>query len=400
MKSDGTTAKSDFIRHQTQAKFHFNKNWIGSSIRLEDNKEKLKTTNSYSALSQKFTEFGTFIGRGDSTKVFVEVGYLQRANDSLQNGFLQRVNHSQSYYMKSKLIQNEKSDLSVYINYRNLKYENQSIADEPSLNSRILYNDQFFGQLLQTTTAFETNSGSIFQQEFTYLEVEPGQGVYTWNDYNSNGIQELEEFEVAPFPDQAKYVRVFLPSQNFIKTSKNKLSESVTFNLQKWQNEKGLRNYYPLFITKLRLIDEKIKPKEDNFDLNPFDNSEIDLLGLNTSFRNSLFYNRGKQKHSTTYTFLNSRARNLLSIGSQESKTNHINCNTSIYFKPIGYFEADGKTIKTATSIKDIGFTETISSRNYEIKGYQFMPKVSYLFSKMLVGIYFMNFRKKIKLAN
>jgi hypothetical protein len=50
--------------------------------------------------------------------------------------------------------------------------------------------------MIQGTSSYETNSGTLPQQEFTYLEVPTGQGVYTWNDYNTNGVQELQEFEV------------------------------------------------------------------------------------------------------------------------------------------------------------------------------------------------------------
>lgn len=96
LKSDGTYADSRFIRSQTQTKYHFKKNWIGGSIRLEDNEEKIKATNQFSALSQRYKEFGAFIGRGDSTKVYTEIGYLQRSNDSLQNGFIQKVSTSHS----------------------------------------------------------------------------------------------------------------------------------------------------------------------------------------------------------------------------------------------------------------------------------------------------------------
>ena len=68
---------------------------------MEDNSEKIKATNTFSALSQRFTEYGAFVGRGDSTKVFVELGYLQHKNDSLQNNLITRVNTSNSYYLKS-----------------------------------------------------------------------------------------------------------------------------------------------------------------------------------------------------------------------------------------------------------------------------------------------------------
>jgi hypothetical protein len=110
---------------------------------------------------------------------------------------------------------------------------------------------------VQVTTAYETTSGTIAQQEFTYLEVEPGQGVYTWNDYNNNGIQELEEFEVAPFSDQAKYVRVFLPNQIFIKTHQNKFSQSLTLNPIQWQNATGFKKLLSHFYNQTSFLIER-----------------------------------------------------------------------------------------------------------------------------------------------
>jgi len=390
MNSDGTTARSKFLRHQSQAKFHFKKNWIGGSLRAENNQEKIKATGLLSALSQRFLEYGGFVGRGDSTKVFMELGYLHRTNDSLQNGKLQRVNVSQSYYLKSKLIQNEKSDLSVFVNYRNLKYEDQTRGNEPSLNSRILYNDRFFNQLIQTTTAYETTSGKIAQQEFTYLEVEPGQGVYAWNDYNGNGVQELQEFEIAPFPDQAKYVRVFLPNQIFVKTHQNKFSESVTLNPNQWQNEGGFKQFLSHFYNQTSyLIDRKTKRESDNFDLNPFSNARENLLGLSTSYRNSFFYNRGKQKHSVTYTYLNNRAKNLLSIGSQESKNSSHQLQYSHLYKKFWLFDFSGKTVKT------IAVVENYASRDYTIDAYQLAPKISYLFSQNASWDLFYEYQEK-----
>ena len=377
LKSDGTYSNSTFIRNQSQVRYNFKKNWIGSTLRLENNKEKIVATQQLSSLSQRFTEYGAFVGRGDSTKVFVELGYLQRVNDSLQNGFLQKVNTSKSYYLKSKLLQTKKSDLSLFVNYRNLKYVDPTRKNEPSLNSRLLYNDKYFNQLMLVTSAYETTSGTIAQQEFTYLEVEPGQGVYTWIDYNGNGIQELEEFEVAAFSDQAKYVRVFLPNQIFVKTHQNKFSQALTLNPSVWQNALRFKKVLSHFYNQTSfLIERKIKRNGDNFDLNPFSTTDENLLGLNTSFRNSLFYNRGKQKHSLTYTFITNRIKNLLSVGSQENKNSTHQFQYAHLVQKTWLFTFSTETSESALT------SENYSSKNYKVNGFQINPKISYLFNK------------------
>lgn len=393
LKSNGQLTSSEFFRNNARVKYHWKKNWVGGTSNIENNQEKIKATHLLSGLSQRFTEFGAFIGRGDSTKVYAEIGYLNRVNDSLQNGILQKVNTSQSYYLKSKLIQNERTDLALFINYRTLYFKDPSKEKEPSLNSRMLYNTRFFDQFIQWSTSYENTSGSIAQQEFTYIEVEPGQGIYTWNDYNLNGIQELEEFEIAPFPDQAKYIRVFLPNQNFIRTHQNKFSQSVTLNPIQWQNKTGFKKIISYFYNQTSyLAERKIERDGNNFDLNPFSSSQMNLLGLNTNFRNSLFYNRGKQKHSVTYTFLNSKTKSLLSIGSQE------NTNSSHQLQYVHLFAKSWLTSLSGKSIATELISENYSSKNYEINGFQIAPKLTYLFSKTTSWDVFFEFQKKSNL--
>src|SRR5690606_9517729 len=341
-------------------------------------------------LSQRFIEYGSFVGRGDSTKVYLQLGYLHRKNDSLVGGTIQRVNQSNSFYAKSRLLQTETSDLSVFVNYRVLKYTDNVLPKEPSLNSRIVYSDRFFNQLVQRNTSFETMSGSLAQQEFTSLEVEPGQGVYMWNSYNGNGIQELEEFEIAVFSDQARYIRVFLPNQVFVKTHQNRFSNSLTLNPSQWQNENGVKKVFSYFYNQTSfLVDRKIERNEDNFDLNPFGGDSDEILALNTNVRNSLFYNRGKQEHSVTYTYLLSEAKSLLSVGSVCNKTGSHQLQYNHLFSGIWLMNLSTKTVLTETT------SENYDTRNFRIETYNLHPKLSYLFTKNTSLDVFYEFQNK-----
>jgi hypothetical protein len=376
MNSQSDFSKSDFFRNQNVAKYHFKKNYIGGSFRAENSKEFLKQTQSLSNFSQRFTEFGNFIGRGDSTKVFTEIGYLTRQNDSLQNTILQRVNTSFSTYLKSQLIKNDRRNLGVFFNYRTLKFADNR-SSEPSINSRLNYSDSFFNQLIQTTTFYENNSGSIAQQEFTYLEVDPGRGVYMWNDYNNNNIQELQEFEIATFSDLAKYVKVFLPNQTFVRTYQNKLSQTLTFNGNVWQNATGFKKFLSKFYNQTSLIiDKKIARNSNSFEWNPFSKNEEDLIGLNNNFRNSLFFNKGKQRNSVTYTYNSSSIKNLLNFGSQENYLKSHQVQYAHLVQKFWLFQ-----IQTNTSNSE-SISNNYASRNFSIDGLEIAPKVSYIFSK------------------
>lgn len=378
LTNETTTTTSDFLRLYARSTYSFTKSWVGAQLSLESNEQKEITTENFTPLSQRFKAYTGFVGVGDSLKIHAEVGYTYRVNDSLRNNNLQRVNTSNTYFLKSKLIQNKNTQLSLFVNYRTLQQEDESIEDEQSLNSRLAYQQKLFNQIASLNTVYETNSGTLPQQEFTYVQVDQGQGVYTWNDYNNNGIQELNEFELAQFPDEAIYVRVLLPNQIFIKTHQNKFSQVLTLNPAQWSNKKGVKKFLSHFYNQSSfLIDRKILRENNNFNLNPFDNTEGEnVLGLNQSLRNALFYNRGKQKYTTSYTYLNAKSKNLLSIGSQE------NINTS---HQLQFTHKLGKFWLTDL-ITSTGKTESISenflNKNFEINQFKVTPTLSYIFNR------------------
>lgn len=378
LNNESTINRSEFVRSFNRVVYGKGNKWAGAKFATEDNEQVVIETDSLTPLSQKFKAYEAFVGIGDSTQVFVEVGYIKRFNDSLRNNTVERVNKSNTYYLKSRLIQNQNTNLQLFVNYRDLKSEDESVEDEQSLNSRLNFNQKFFNNLVVWNTSFETNSGTLPQQDFTYVEVEAGQGAYTWIDYNENGIQELNEFEIAQFADQGNFIRVLLPNQVFVRTHQNRLSQAVTFNPIQWsKSENKTKKLFSHFYNQTSyLIDRKVRREGNNFNLNPFKDDEDNQLAFNNSVRNVLFYNRGKQRYTTSYTFLTNTSRNLLSIGFQENKLRNHQFNFNHKF-------ATNWLINALTSFgTDESLSENFTNRNYEIDEERFQPKLSYLFNE------------------
>lgn len=377
MQNSSSRTDAKFLRHQINGLITYKKNWFKISHQMEDVQERLKENQTLSNISQRFNEMGAVIGRGDSTKVFISLGYTKRLNDSIKLNQLQRVNQSNNYFINTRLINKTNTQLSAYIQYRELIFNDTSQPKQPSLNSRLNYQDVFFKKFFQITTSYENLSGSIAQQEFTYLEVEAGLGVYMWNDYNQNGIQELEEFEIAPFPDLARYIRVFLPNQIFIATHQNRFNQVINIDPSSWINQKKIKKLLSKFYLQTSYqIDQRIKRDGNNFQLNPFNKSTNNLLGLNETIRFSLFFNRAKTKHSSVYTYIKNNLKNVLVTGSLTNKSlthqwqyNHLINDNWRFSNQVKYSE-------------NMLIAENFSARDYNINNWGFMPKMSYLFSE------------------
>ena len=114
--------------------------------------------------------------------------------------------------------------LNILVNYRELKVNDAILIDqapENTLLGRVDYELKLFKNTITWNTFYEIGSGLEQRREFQYIKVPDGQGIYTWIDYNGDNVKDLNEFEIAQYADQAGYIRVFTPSNDYIKTYSN-----------------------------------------------------------------------------------------------------------------------------------------------------------------------------------
>ena len=372
LESQSQLIKSDFYRSYNNIKFKKENKWTSINIDYENNSKKNKFTDSLIFNSHKFKSYGLKSGIGDYDKIFVEIGVTHKENDSVLDNRIQKVNSSNNFSINSQLINSSNTKLSLFGNYRVLKRVNE-VNKEKFLNSRINYFTKSSNGIIKLNIVYESNSGNLAQQEYTFIEVEPGIGNYKWIDINENGIQELEEFEIAQFEDEGIYIRVMLPNQKFLKTYQNKFSQSLNINFKKWaQDNLKFKKILAHFQNQTQYLIQKQSKQDDNeFELNPFRISSSNLLGLVMNLRNSLYFNRGKQLYSTTYNFINNRSKNTLSFGYVENEllSHQISFNhklKNILFSSSAFF--DNRKSES----------ENFESKNYNFKEIKYGPKFTY----------------------
>jgi hypothetical protein len=170
--------------------------------------------------SYQFFDYQFYVANGDSTKDQFKIFYRERYDRISDSTILQSAAKARTAGGEMKITRWKDHSLNLVGGYRQLEILDAALIQqtpENSLLGRIDYEMKLLKGAITFSNFYEVGSGLEQKREFLYIQVNDGQGIYTWIDYNNDGVKDLNEFEIAQFIDQASYIRVFTPSNEYVK---------------------------------------------------------------------------------------------------------------------------------------------------------------------------------------
>jgi hypothetical protein len=383
LKWDGSALKStentpisnqnnQFIRHRASISKDFKYFKIGfiddHELNVFSGTNGVIQSTSYQFFDQQF-----FLSKSDSSGNSYKIFYRERYDQKADSTELTAVAKATTAGGEINLLSLKNQKLTILTAYRELKIKDSLLLQqtpENSLVGRFDYEARWWKSALTLTTFYEVGSGLEQRRTFQYLKVNDGQGIYTWVDYNADGIKDLNEFEIAQFVDQASYIRVFTPSNEYVKTYSNEFNQSIYWRPEKlWNSKKGVLKVLSLFSNQARLrINRKLNSFDANTAFNPFatDVEDIRLVSAGSTVRNTLFFNRTSSVITAEYTFQDNRTKNLLASGFDSRK--NASHDVSIRWNLTPKFSLEAK----AQSGEKLSAADYTIGRNYNYR-FQFL---------------------------
>lgn len=376
--SSKTANFNQFIRHKSDVSKQIKKFRIGYRDDQEWNQfrqgDSLLTLQSY-----RFFDYQGYVAYGDTASGELQLSYRERLDGRSDSTRFQ--NAAKARTVRAEWTKNNWKNQRLYavVNFRELKVLDPTLltqAPENTTNGRIDHSIKLWKGAANLTTFYEVGAGLEQKKEFIYIKVNDGQGVYTWNDYNGDGVKDLNEFEIAAYADQASYIRIFTPSNDYIKTYFNEYNQSLMLRPERiWSNKKGFLKVLSRFSTQTRF---RIQRKSSDFNkaraYNPFlfNIEEVSLISTSSIIRNTVYFNRTNSIGGGDYSYENTRSKTLLATGYDgKSKESHeFNARLTIWKKFT--IQAQGEIGKKTSSV------DYTSGRDFKLNYWQLKPSLVY----------------------
>ena len=380
LTTKGLTQNTAFLRHTTEFSRPIWKLRVGVKENSEDNRFRSKLSDTLGYGSYSFNEFSGFINTLDSSKARGSLSYKKRIDRIASKNAFEKSTEADELTLTTDFSSNPDNTIRTTTTYRALKVADTTrttIEPAKTLLNRIDHYINLFKGVITASTYYEIGTGQERKQEYYYLQVPAGQGVYAYlADYNNNGVKDLDEFAPAAFASDAEYIRVYIATNEYITTRSNQFNEVLTITPAGRQStSQGKTKFIHRFTDQLSVrLDKKTQGESLLSSLNPFNLSVEDstLLSANTSFRNTVFFNRMNSVYGLDFTIQDIRNKNFLSNGFETriSRTRTLNTrwNMNRLFLLSVQYENGEKT----------NSSEFFSTRDYHLFSNAAEPKLTF----------------------
>jgi hypothetical protein len=371
--------ETDFLRHKAQTKHRLKHFTLGFNDEHERNLFLSDTPDSLQTGSYTFYDWEAFIQSPDTFKNKWRLAGGQRRERAVSEGQLVQSTVANAMSVGLDLARNPRNRLGTTLTYRRLTIVDTLLSSqqpEDTYLARLDYNLTLWRGAAVLATFYEFGSGLEQRREYIYLEVPAGQGLYVWIDYNGDGIKDLNEFELANFGYEANYIRVFVPTNQFVRAFSNQFSSSLDLRPSvRWADSEGFRRFVAKFsdLASLR-VDRKTGSSNVADAIDPFGLNLADtmLTSYVSSARNTLYYDRTSRTWSVDHTWQNDQSRSLLLNGfesrARQFNTLRVRWNTTRHWTA----DVEAETGRVANS------SDLLAGRTYSIDQQGLRPRITW----------------------
>ncbi len=351
---------------------------VGTSYALEHQEIRHRSSDTITPASFSFQTISAFV-RSDVSKLNKwAFTYFTRQDKYPLARDLVVGDKSNNYNLQAEIFANPRHQFRFNATYRELFVFNNTLSRQKRDNSvlgRVEYLINEWKGLVHGSVLYELGAGQEPRRDFSYFEVPAGRGEYAWNDYNNDGIPQLNEFEIALFSDQAKFIRIFTPTNQFVKANYTQFNYNITLNPRAaFKQITNAAEFITRFLLQSSLQTGKKEISTGAASFNPFKSElqDTSLVQLNSTFSNTLSFNRFSSKWGIDFTNVRNYAKALLTYGLETRELNDW-----ILRARLNFFSAYTVELVQKFTTNNL-YTPAFANRNYQITSVQTEPRLSY----------------------